>query len=1153
MAKPYKLIFDLNKIALIMRKILQLPLHFLLCVLLLLSGMRAKGQQLEVYDHSQLDFIYVKASDSNDSIPTAAVSTLICDGSNDTEKIKEALNNEKGIKKVRLSDGTFNISAPIVAENNILAGAGPEKTIIRLLTNSSSFSPDDTGIRLGKELTTQAIISGVPPNVNKQGAVELQINDNETLAAGQKLLLASEIAFTRDRGLYHIGEIIEVASDVSHDNIIKLKEPIRFDYFITEADSNDTDTRIDQIRIYKYDFQKHIGFANLTIESLGGKRLIAIAEIEQGDSAFFQNVRVKVPQGVESLRSGIRLEHCINTVIEGCVAYHIDDEAASGRKNAEGYGYYLYGVENSIIRDCQGVDNKHTVELGGANFVPITRNIIVKNVTSTNDYFDSFSSHGSAENIIWINCTSLTSEKAGGFIIRSPKQIIINPKIVSKNNAFRIGEPTNPGLKGDWGRWEGLAATDIYIYNADVSAEKKLMEVDDQVNHLTIKGGIWRTSHPIAFEFKGQDCDNLLIDSALIKVNSNPAQAVVDICPQGGRPEISRVVIQNSCFCLQNENHNVLAIKGNFSGRSDFFTDFETACPDDIASWPVPQNPFELRDRLRIDAGLTAQTAAYEDELFFPLLNFHSDFSGCLEKSTPLARSKEIENTDNDRLYKTDVFVADEVQNATLSFPIQNGTYNVYLHFAETDEQITGKGQRVFSIEVEGERRFTDFDIYREAGKRNFAVRKIVENVSVTDGKLEITLVRGTTQNPKISGIEILPAEEPPLSLDKVRNPPEIYISEEVSNGLQLMVGDTTVIDTIRATDQTGGLVSLTADLPSFAVLDSLAPGLAKLTFIPDTAGTFEVSLQATNKSGLSTTRDFTVTADALKALRFDAGLAEGYTAIFNKQEFQSLSPDLFNTGAIRQDLTESISETENTQYDELYETELYMYQKGVDTFKLSIPIKSSTYDVHLHFAEIFSGITAANQRVFSINIEGESAQLDSLDIFAEAGAHTALIKRFRNIEVTDDTLDITFIKHIQSPKISGIEIIPSGTGSSLPLENTAANYRLGAGITAGNTETYGEKEFSALLPYYAKQTNVMKPEREVTIEGSVYDDLYQDEIYNKTTVPTIKLPVDNATYSVHLHFAEVFEGITGSGQRVISVAIEGQKPIANDNIVSYC
>ena len=109
-----------------------------------------------------------------------------------------------------------------------------------------------------------------------------------------------------------------------------------------------------------------------------------------------------------------------------------------------------------------------------------------------------------------------------------------------------------------------------------------------------------------------------------------------------------------------------------------------------------------------------------------------------------------IENTKDPAIYQAERYSMTKFTQA-----LPNGKYVVKLHFAETYEGITEKGQRVFSYNVEG-KEFKDFDVFAKSG--GFA-RAYVETVSVeiTDGKLDITFTPNV-ENPEINGIEIVPA-----------------------------------------------------------------------------------------------------------------------------------------------------------------------------------------------------------------------------------------------------------------------------------------------------------------------------------------------------------------------------------------------------------
>lgn len=85
---------------------------------------------------------------------------------------------------------------------------------------------------------------------------------------------------------------------------------------------------------------------------------------------------------------------------------------------------------------------------------------------------------------------------------------------------------------------------------------------------------------------------------------------------------------------------------------------------------------------------------------------------------------------------------------------LPNGKYDVKLHFAITYEGITGPGQCLFSMDVEGTA-LKNFDVWKKAGGANRAYVETVP-VRITDGKLDITFT-SEGESTTLSAIEIVP------------------------------------------------------------------------------------------------------------------------------------------------------------------------------------------------------------------------------------------------------------------------------------------------------------------------------------------------------------------------------------------------------------
>jgi len=114
--------------------------------------------------------------------------------------------------------------------------------------------------------------------------------------------------------------------------------------------------------------------------------------------------------------------------------------------------------------------------------------------------------------------------------------------------------------------------------------------------------------------------------------------------------------------------------------------------------------------------------------------------------------SNTVSGTSYPQIYRTERYGSGR-SAFSYSIPMANGNYNVTLDFAET--YVTGPGQRIFSIAVNGTQVLTSFDIYAAAGGMNIAVRKTFP-VTVTSGRLSLSFIPGSVENPKINGIEVM-------------------------------------------------------------------------------------------------------------------------------------------------------------------------------------------------------------------------------------------------------------------------------------------------------------------------------------------------------------------------------------------------------------
>jgi hypothetical protein len=97
-----------------------------------------------------------------------------------------------------------------------------------------------------------------------------------------------------------------------------------------------------------------------------------------------------------------------------------------------------------------------------------------------------------------------------------------------------------------------------------------------------------------------------------------------------------------------------------------------------------------------------------------------------------------------------------------------------------------------------------------------------------------------------------------------------------------------------------------------------------------------------------------------------------------------------------------------------------------------SFAVPNGPYHVNLHFAETYGGTQAKGARVFNVKMQG-AAVFSNLDVFAEAGPNSALVKG-ADLTVSNGQISIEFDNLVQTAKIDAIEILPGPSGPSLLL-----------------------------------------------------------------------------------------------------------------------
>jgi hypothetical protein len=116
----------------------------------------------------------------------------------------------------------------------------------------------------------------------------------------------------------------------------------------------------------------------------------------------------------------------------------------------------------------------------------------------------------------------------------------------------------------------------------------------------------------------------------------------------------------------------------------------------------------------------------------------------------------EVANTEEDSLYRQ----GRVGESFSYHLPTTNGRFRVRLHFCETwwgNLKPGGVGSRQFNVDIEGERKLTDYDIYQKAGGAMKAIQESF-TVEVTDGELTLAFSKGSKDYPYVVALEVMPA-----------------------------------------------------------------------------------------------------------------------------------------------------------------------------------------------------------------------------------------------------------------------------------------------------------------------------------------------------------------------------------------------------------
>ncbi len=416
--------------------------------------------------------------------------------------------------------------------------------------------------------------------------------------------------------------------------------------------------------------------------------------------------------------------------------------------------------------------------------------------------------------------------------------------------------------------------------------------------------------------------------------------------------------------------------------------------------------------KVRLNAGGNNFTDA-EGNLWIADQAYSSGSFGYVNGST-YQTPDAISGTTADALYQTERWGMTAYQ-----FDVPNGTYQVRLHLAEI--YFTARDRRYMDIKIEGTPVLSSLDIYRLVG-HDAALIYNYGNIAVKDGRLDIEF-SAMKDKAKIAAIEVFSGVAKPTLAVSVAT----LDFGNLTNSLTFTVSNS----------GSGSLNWNTAENPDQSWLTTIQPNSGTLA-----AGTSQQVQVTVDRSGLTDGNysglidilsdggnrqiqvNLSVQSTVVYEQRVNCGSSYGYT---DTQGRRWLADQMYHTGSwgyINGSRYSTQHAIGSTQDDQLYQSERW----GLSAYQFDVP--NGTYQVTLLFAELY--FTEASKRIFHVQLEGNQV-LTRLDIYLIAGHDQALSYTY-TVNVTDGQLNIDFIRQVEDPKISAIQVV--GTNLNLAKEN---------------------------------------------------------------------------------------------------------------------
>ncbi|MBZ8181001.1 malectin domain-containing carbohydrate-binding protein [Oscillatoria salina] len=397
---------------------------------------------------------------------------------------------------------------------------------------------------------------------------------------------------------------------------------------------------------------------------------------------------------------------------------------------------------------------------------------------------------------------------------------------------------------------------------------------------------------------------------------------------------------------------------------------------------------------------------------------------------------RNISGTNDDVLYQSERYA----KNLAYDIPVDNGDYQIKLHFAEIYWNASNK--RVFDTYIEDQLILNDLDLYDIAGADTAYIYQ--SDVTVNDGQLDLDFST-LTDNAKLSAIELISLSEPNPGLEIQETNGSTDVTEGGNSDSYSVALKTAPSDTVTVTLSNNGQVSTNPTQLIFTPENWDLPQLVTVSAVDDTEDeaathsdliTHAIASADNNYGSLSpisidvsvSDNDTDIEPPNPSVIRINAGGSEYTDPLGNVWE-----ADQHFIGGGTYSTTDDIVHPDGIEDDPIYQTERF----GTN-FSYAIPVDNGAYQVKLHFAEIYW--EDFNQRVFDVSAEG-ILEIDDLDIYSVTdnaffeGHDTEYTSSIPQVVVQDGVLNLNFVASKDNAKISAIELIPI-SGPHVILEN---------------------------------------------------------------------------------------------------------------------